>query len=412
MNTKKLLALLVAGACSAPLLASAEDGDAPTGSTGGAGSPITLYGRLYPQFTVIKSSGATAVNGPRNTLSGAPGGVEIPSRNEVQGSNSRLGFRGREKLGNGLEAFFQIESRIPIDAGGGTFATRDSFVGLSGGFGSVKLGNMDTVYKNIGDKLSFLGVSSGNFTSNSNLLSKLGFGTSSSGSFHLRRNNSVVYEAPKMGGLGFAIGYSPDEIRASNRKADVVSTGVTYGGVKNIPFYLAVAYESHKDLFGGSRNSPSALSNFANVNARSKDTAVRFTAQYTFAGNTTVEVNHATLKYTETGGATGRFREYKHNAYNVAAAHTMGRWQFSGAFVRANNGSCALVGGAFCSTAGLQGTQVSVGSRYNFSKRTGVYAMYSKVYNGFAARYSNLAEGDPSSGSDLSQFAVGIQHSF
>ena len=412
MNSKKLLALLVAGACGAPLLASAEDADAPTGSTGGAGSPITLYGRLYPQFTVIKSSGATAANGPRNTLSGAPGGVELASHNEVQASNSRLGFRGSEKLGNGLVAFFQIESTIPLDAGGGTFATRDSFVGLRGGFGSVKLGNMDTVYKNIGDKVSFLGVSSGNFVSNSNLLSKLGFGTSSSGSFHLRRNNSVVYEAPSLGGLGFAIGYSPDEIRALNRKADVVSTGVTYGGVKNIPFYLAVAYESHKDLFGGSRNSPAALSNFATLGATSKDTAVRFTAQYTFAGKTTVEVNHATMKYSESGGATGRFREYKHNAYNVALAHTMGQWQLAGAFIRANNGSCSLVGGAFCSTAGLQGTQVSVGSRYNFSKRTSMFAMYAKVYNGFAARYNNLANGDPSSGSDISQFAVGLQHSF
>ena len=93
---------------------------------------------------------------------------------------------------------------------------------------------------------------------------------------------------------------------------------------------------------------------------------------------------------------------------NAATTHHL----HFGAFVRANNGSCSLVGGAFCSTAGLQGTQVSAGSRYNFSKRTGVYAMYSKVYNGFAARYSNLANGDPSSGSDISQFAVGIQHSF
>ena len=412
MNSKKLLALLVAGACGAPLLASAEDAEAPSGNTGGAGSPITLYGRLYPQFTVIKSSGATAFNGPRNTLSGAPGGVELASHNEVQASNSRLGFRGSEKLGNGLVAFFQIESTIPLDAGGGTFATRDSFVGLRGGFGSVKLGNMDTVYKNVGDKVSFLGVSSGNFVSNSNLLSKLGFGTSSSGSFHLRRNNSVVYEAPNLGGLGFAIGYSPDEIRASNRKADVVSTGVTYGGVKNIPFYLAIAYESHKDLFGGSRNSPAALSNFATLGATSKDTAVRFTASYTFAGKTTVEVNHATMKYSESGGATGRFNEYKHNAYNVALAHTMAQWQLAAAFVRANNGSCSLIGGAACSTAGLQGTQVSVGSRYNFSKRTSMFAMYAKVYNGFAARYNNLASGDPSSGSDISQFAVGIQHSF
>lgn len=401
MNTKKLLAVLVAGACGAPLLASAQ-----------SASPITFYGNLYPQFAIVSTSGATASTGPRNTLSGAPGGVELARHNEVQSSNTRLGFRGSEKLGGGYEAFFQIESKVPIDAGGGTFATRDSFVGLRGGFGSVKLGNMDTVYKKYGDTLSFLGISSGNFVSNSSLLSKVGFGTSSSASFHLRRNNSVVYESPSLSGLQFAVAYSPDEIRASNRRADVVSTGVKYGGVKNIPFYVAVAYENHKDLFGGSRNAPSALSNFANLNARSKDTAVRFTASYTFAGNTTVEVNHATMKYTESGGATGRFSEYKHNSYNVALAHTMGKWQFSGAFVRAKNGSCALVGGAACTTSGLQGTQVSVGSRYNFSKRTGVFAIYSKVYNGFAARYSNLDGGDPASGSDISQFALGVQHKF
>ena len=142
MNTKKILAVLVAGACGAPLFASAQDA-----------SPITVYGRLYPQFTVVSTNGATGTTGPRSTLSGAPAGVEILSHNEVQASNSRLGFRGKEKLGGGLEAFFQIESTIPVDAGGGTFATRDSFVGLSGGFGSVKLGNMDTVYKNYGDTI-------------------------------------------------------------------------------------------------------------------------------------------------------------------------------------------------------------------------------------------------------------------
>ena len=410
MNTKKMLAVLVAGACGAPLLACAEDGDAPK-VTSAKGSPITFYGNLYPQFTVISSSGATASTGPRNTLSGAPAGVELARHNEVQSSNSRLGFRGKESLGGGYEAFFQVESKIPIDAGGGTFATRDSFVGLRGGFGSVKLGNMDTVYKNYGDTLSFLGISSGNFVSNSNLLSKAGFGTSSSASFHLRRANSVVYDSPALGAVEFSVGYSPDEVRASGRNADLVSTGIRYGG-KRSPFFVALAYEVHNDLFGGSRNAPTALSNFANLNARSKDTAVRLTGSFTFFEKTTIEANYATIKYTESGGLAGRFNNYKHNAFNVSVAHSLGPWQFSGAFVRANDGSCSLVGGAVCSTAGLQGTQVSAGGRYNFSKRTGVFAIYSKIYNGFAARYSNLDNGDPSSGSDISQFALGVQHKF
>ena len=399
MNTKKLLAVLVAGACGAPLLASAQDA-----------SPITVYGRLYPQFTVISSSGATSANGPRNTLSGAPGAVELSSHNEVQSSNSRLGFRGKENLGGGLEAFFQIESTVPIDAGGGTFATRDSFVGIRGGFGSVKLGNMDTVYKNYGDTLSFLGVSSGNFVSNSNIIAKLGFGTSSSGSFHLRRNNSVVYDSPTLGDVEFSVGYSPDEVKDPSRNRDVISMGARYGGKKS-PFFIAIGYEIHNDLFGGSRNVPTALSNFTNLGASSKDKSVRLTGSYTF-GNTTVEANYATMEYKETGGLAGRFSSYKHNAYNLALAHSLGKWEFAAAFAQSRAGNCSLVGGAFCSTAGLQGSQVSVGSRYNFSKRSSMFAMYAKVNNGFAARYSNLANGDPSSGSDITQFAVGVQHAF
>ena len=399
MDTKKLLAVLVAGACGAPLLVSAQDA-----------SPITVYGRLYPQFTVISSSGATAANGPRNTLSGAPGAVELTSHNEVQASNSRLGFRGKENLGGGLEAFFQIESTIPIDAGGGTFGTRDSFVGIRGGFGSVKLGNMDTVYKNYGDTLSFLGVSSGNFVSNSNIIAKLGFGTSSSGSFHLRRNNSVVYDSPTLGDFEFSAGYSPDELKTTTRNADVVSIGARYGGKKS-PFFVAIGYEIHNDLFGGSRNAPAALSNFANLSARAKDKAVRLTGSYTF-GKTTVEANFSTLEYKETGGLAGRFSSYKHNTAILALAHSMGAWEFAASIAQARAGNCSLVGGAVCTTTGLQGTQVSVGSRYNFSKRSSMFAMYAKVYNGFAARYNNLASGDPSSGSDISQLAVGVQHAF
>ena len=399
MNTKKLLAVLVAGACGAPLFASAQNA-----------SPITVYGRLYPQFTVISSNGATGTTGPRNTLSGAPTGVEIVTHNEVQASNSRLGFRGKEKLGGGLEAFFQIESTIPVDAGGGVFGSRDSFVGLSGGFGSVKLGNMDTVYKNYGDTLSFLGISSGNFVSNSNLLSKQGFGTSSSGSFHLRRNNSIVYDSPEMSGFELSAGYSPDEGRTATRNANVVSIGGRYGGKKS-PYFVAVAYEIHKDLFGGSNNVPAALSNAANQGAHAKDKAVRFTGSYTI-GNTTFEGNYAILKYDETGGATGRFQSYKHGAFNLAFAHTSGPWEIAGAYISAGAGICTLIGGAACTTDGLKGQQFSIGSRYNFSKRNSAFLMYSKVKNDFAARYNNLANGNPSSGSDLSHAALGLQHAF
>ncbi len=70
--------------------------------------------------------------------------------NSGQQTASRLGFKGTEDLGGGLSASFLIESQIEADTGIPSYATRpfgsQSWVGLSGGFGSVKLGRMFTPY--------------------------------------------------------------------------------------------------------------------------------------------------------------------------------------------------------------------------------------------------------------------------
>jgi predicted porin len=101
-------------------------------------------------------------------------------------------------------------------------------------------------------------VSSGNFVSNSNVLSKQGFGNNAAGSFHLRRANSVRYESATCQGLQGLLQYSPDDVRSGGRNAYLWSLGVVYDSG---PLYGALAYELHNDTFGGSRNVPSALSN-------------------------------------------------------------------------------------------------------------------------------------------------------
>jgi predicted porin len=64
-----------------------------------------------------------------------------------QGAQSRLGFRGVEDLGNGLKAFFHIQHRF--DSGNGNqlgtdganpFWQAEANVGMTGGFGNVRLG--------------------------------------------------------------------------------------------------------------------------------------------------------------------------------------------------------------------------------------------------------------------------------
>jgi predicted porin len=375
-----------------------------------AAQSVTIYGRLYPELIWTRMRGATAPGTGVSTLAARPTGEAFSDVVKMDSSNSRFGLRGEEPLGGGLKAFFQIEQRIQVDTGGTQLASRDTFVGLqSDRFGALKMGGFDTVYKEIGDTLSFLGVSSGNFVSNSNVLSKQGFGTSSAGSFHLRRANSVRYESPPFGGVQALVQYSPDEARTASRNAYLWSAGVVY---ESGPLYAALAWELHNDTFGASRNVPAPLSNTADPHARSRDTGLRATAQYRF-GRHTIEGNVAGIEYRERGGEAGRFERYRHATFSVGVdSKWSDAWRTAAAYVQAGAGSCRLFDGVACSTSGLDGRQLALGAAYYFSRRTYAFALYARLWNGRSAQYNNVDGIDVPPGADPQQFALGIAHGF
>ena len=404
-NKKNLIAVAIAGAFALPIAAQAQ-------------STVEVYGKLYPEIVNGQLSGATAKGTVVNTLSAAATGAADSKLLSMDSPNSRLGFRGTEDLGGGMKAFYQLEMGLGVDTGANSSTSllfsRDSFVGVSGGFGSVKLGTMDTVYKTLGDTMSFLGISSGNFISASNILSKPGFGTSSASSFHLRRGNSIIYESPKVAGFQGLFDYSLGEVTGSSSSTSVISGGVKYNAG---PLYLAVAYENHKDLFGASKNVPTAIANNTATaitgGPTSTDTAVRFTAQYKVTEATRVEGNYATIQYDETGGTAGKFANYKHNVWSIAGEHKLNNAvTLVGSYGAAAAGTCTLVGTAACSTAGLDGKMLNLGVGYNFSKRTMLFALYSNMNNGASAVYNNFGSGSPATGQDISIFAAGISHNF
>ncbi len=395
------VAMAVAASCCTPLLAQAQ-------------SNVQIYGRLYPELVRVNLEGATPKGVVLNTLIGTSAGGADLSTTTMDSPNSRLGFRGVEDLGGGMKAIFQLEIGLGVDTGVNSSATqlfsRDTYVGLQGGFGTVRLGSMDTVYKNLGDTLSFLGVSSGNFISTSNILSKPGIGSSSASSFHLRRPNSLVYETPDFNGFQFQFDLSLGEIANDFTRGNVISTGVKY---ENGPIYAAIAYERHYDLFGGSKNVATALKNDSNLLANSRDSAVRGTLQYKVTKDTRAEVNLVGVKYEETGGGAGKFAEYKHNAWSVALEHKAAESvTLVASYGQSTAGSCALVGSLPCTTTGLEGKMLNLGAGYYFSKRTLLFALASAMRNGDAATYSNLNDGKPLPGQDIKTFAFGLSHSF
>ena len=232
----------------------------------------------------------------------------------------------------------------------------------------------------------------------------------SANSFHLRRTNSFYYTSPTIGGFTGLFDWSPNET-AGNASSGVISTGVTYEGG---PIYAALAYEVHKDMFGGSNGVSAALANPTTgaTAASSKDQAVRGTFQWQFDNNLQLETNIAYLKYSESGQiAAGKFDTYKHTTWSIGARKQLAAWTLVSTYGQAGAGSCSLTGGVACNTDGLQARMLNLGAGYSLSKRTMLFGVYS-YYGNTSGVGSNLQIGKPTAGQDISTIALGISHSF
>jgi predicted porin len=389
------------------------------GSAAMAQSSVQLYGKLYPYFLHEKGTSPTAVGTPVSTLSAAPTGtVGASGINGFISGNSRWGMRGTEDMGGGLKANFQLESQLQVDdgtgagSGGGLLFNRNTYVGLQGHWGEVKLGNHDTIFKEYGDTIGFLGLSSGTFMSTSNVLRKTGFGLSSASSFHLRRANSVIYETPEIGGFTGGLQWSTNEDPSGGaRNRRVVSMGVKWD---NGPFYVALAHEIHRDLFGGSANAPSAMRNNGAADpTRSKDNATQLTVEWRPTKAHKFEFDAIRKEYKENATVAGRFSDYRNMAYLLAMENRWGaKFRTAAHVVWSKAGTCTRVAAA-CNTDGLDGKQITIGGSYYLSKRTYLWTAVSRLINGKSARFNNNDfDQDPNPGEDINHFAIGISHSF
>jgi predicted porin len=404
MNNKNMIAIGIGAALALPATVQAQVN-------------VAVYGKLYPQINKVRVQGASPAGTPVSSLTAAPTAANADrDLLLMESSNSRIGFRGTEKLGNGLTALFQLEGSFGVDSGAlntaNTLFDQDTFVGLSGGFGTVKLGLMDTVYKSLGDRMSFpFGLASGNFVSLSHILSKQGFGSNIASRFHERRPNNIRYESPEFSGFQVLSNYALGEVPGSTSSGSLFAGGVKYEAG---PVYVALAHEVRWNFFGGSLNMPTAAKR-TTAGKESKDSATRLTAQYVITPATRIEGNLARIELDESGAAAaGDFRNYKHNTWSFSAQHNIGDFTLLATYGKADDGQCTLVGVA-CSTSGLDGRMMTIGATFSLSKRTQLFAMASQMKNGPSATYSNLGRqggGAIAPGADITQTAFGVNHNF
>lgn len=185
---KKLIAVAVASVVAAPA----------------AYADITAYGRVNNAIEIKD-------DGDRTT--------------DISGVGGRFGFKGSSDLGNGISAIGRYEFSTTTDKeGSGVGDTRLAYVGMSGGFGTVQVGNMwSSYYNTIGTHMSptyslgyylYSSVAGGPFRTSNTIQYSNSFGPVSL-SADIRANDSGegndVAEKLKGDGYGLGISITPME---------------------------------------------------------------------------------------------------------------------------------------------------------------------------------------------------------
>ncbi|MBK9117930.1 MAG: porin [Betaproteobacteria bacterium] len=372
---KKLVAVAVAGLLAAPLAAQAQTAN------------VTLYGRLNLTLEGVSGSQTQAAG------TSAPGQNVNRTVYRVSSNSSRLGVRGSESLGGGLSAIFQIESSINGDSGGGTLAGRETFVGLQGTWGTVKIGNFLAPYDDIHPIFGNVPTLTTSILSTAALWAQ-GSQSKINGAFDARLGNSIRYDSPRVGGFAGSIQLaaadtSNSTLTQQQNHAYVLSMGGFYA---NGPFQGGIAYEANTKVRCISCN----------------DWAFSVAGNWNF-GVAKIGGVWERLDYDVTGGSLTR------NFWGISATVPIGPGEMYAFFGDAGDGSGpggTSVGQVNAgNNTGAQ--QWTISYTYALSKRTLSYAGFVQTRNDSNARYNfNINPYEVVNGANASGFVVGLVHFF
>ncbi|CAN7677167.1 Outer membrane porin protein 32 [compost metagenome] len=343
-----------------------------------ADNNVAIYGRLNAAIEYV-------------TVTTATDGTRLGNTARLTNNRSVFGMRGEEQLTDGIKAIWQIESALSIDNGAGQIAARDTRLGLQSPYGTLFMGNWDTPYTSATKSYDPY------YPTTAGYMALIGNGAASSSdnvqntsSFDRRQKNSLHYQSPTWHGLSGAIAWGlPEEKTTVPRNPALYSFATAYGhGNLN----LTLAYEIHQHYQTSGRN----------------DDAIKAGISYQFP-STRISALYERLHYrTATGDLT-------RNGYYVSLIQEFGPGSIRAgfAFVGDGTGTAMETIGSVRSGSDTGAFQVTVGYDYPLSKRTALYAYYSRINNRSNATYdfaiNNLGI---KAGADPQTFAIAMRHSF
>jgi predicted porin len=198
---------LIAAAITAALAASVN-----------AHAEVDVYGKIHTSVASVSQDTGTKT-----------------SSVEIKSNASRLGFKSSKDLENGMKISGQAE--FEIDAAGDTqksssdlIKLRNTYVGLKGGFGEVRIGNHDTPHKLATANLDPFADTYADYNNIITVDNRLG---------------NVVAYLNNFGPVGVAAAYYAGDDEAANENTNsATSVSINYSAG---PLYLAGAIESYAD---------------------------------------------------------------------------------------------------------------------------------------------------------------------
>lgn len=292
------------------------------------------------------------------------------ARLDATNGANQIRFLGTEDLGGGLKANFTLAQRFSPESGGndGTKNTRPTFqgestVGLSGGFGSVKLGRALTAFQgpvNMTDPWGTLQVGSsavltaGYTTDKENNTDGAGAG----------RTDAIFYSSPNFSGFSAAV-----SIGLKEHTPSTVTPAATAPS-KNLTSLWA-SYASGPLYVGGGMEQN-----------RQDDQVTAILATYNL-GFMTVGAGYSNIDLKAADSATA----FDRNAWNIMAVAPMGAFVIKAGY-----------GVSKADASGAEATKkLGLGVDYMLSKRTKVYASFGS---------------DSVKTTDKSGYDIGIRHTF
>ena len=349
-----------------------------------AQSSVTLFGVMDAAVEHVSGSGVGSVT---RLVSGA-------------NATSRVGFRGTEDLGGGLNASFWLEAGMYADNGTGqtlsvnnqTVTTvginRRSTVSLAGNFGEVRLGRDYTPFfwnETVFDPFGSVGVGAG-----LNLIQ--GLGAFAKVQTVTRASNSVGYFLPSnLGGFYgqamYAMGENSSTTvptlanpNANSKAGNLASLRVGYA---NGPVNVGLGYGQTKAVVASTPAGAPGDYKVTNMGG-----------SYNFGPAKVM----ALWNQEKTGVATAWGA--KNTTYLLGVSVPVGAGEIKASYLRAKTDTNALKGNLY-----------AVGYVYNLSKRTAVYTTYARISNsGSVASFTNGVT--PTLGGNAQGLDIGLRHSF